>query len=400
MLRILAALFVLLGICGQANAQSAPVVLPAGCGTASYSGAPYFTVDSTGKECVNATVNASVGGFVPSLSYGTLTATASTSASTALPTNTGTVAFQNNTAVTVSCTLASGSAVATTNEVLVPAGSTVFLGTTGYDHAACINQTGSASNVIVMAGGTGLGTGFGGGSSGGGGGAITIASGAVASGAYSAGAIAAGAGVDGWDLTQGAKADAKNAATDTTPISIMSVLKQISSSIQAAASSLAGTLTIGLPSGASTAANQTTANTSLATIATNTGAPIPAGTAYIGQASPDPSLGGATPALAFLALPATATTQIIALSGSTVTYVTSRLVLAGGTVNVTFKYGTGTNCGTGTTTLDGPYPLTAQAGFSEGNGGNAVLIVPAGKALCVTTDASVSGGVKLTYQQK
>lgn len=50
---------------------------------------------------------------------------------------------------------------------------------------------------------------------------------------------------DGANVTLGAKADAKNAATDTTAITIMSVLKQISSSIQAAAASLAGTLTVG-----------------------------------------------------------------------------------------------------------------------------------------------------------
>lgn len=49
---------------------------------------------------------------------------------------------------------------------------------------------------------------------------------------------------DGADVTLGAKADAKSTATDTTPITIMSVLKQISASIQAAASSLAGTLTV------------------------------------------------------------------------------------------------------------------------------------------------------------
>jgi hypothetical protein len=133
--------------------------------------------------------------------------------------------------------------------------------------------------------------------------------------------------------------------------------------------------------------------------------PIPACSAApclttIGNAGSDPSSGVATPTMAFLSLPATATTQIIALSGSTKTYVTSRLVFGGGTVNVTFKYGTGTNCATGTTTLDGPYPVTAQTGFAEGNGVGAVMIVPSGQALCVTTDASVSGGVKLTYQQK
>lgn len=118
-----------------------------------------------------------------------------------------------------------------------------------------------------------------------------------------------------------------------------------------------------------------------------------------GNVGSDPSSGVATPAFAFLAMPATTTTQIIALSGSTKTYVTSMLVVAGGTTNVTFKYGTGSNCGTGTTTLSGPWPLTAQAGFSKGSGTGAVMIVPAGQALCVTTDASVGGAVDMTYQQ-
>lgn len=128
-------------------------------------------------------------------------------------------------------------------------------------------------------------------------------------------------------------------------------------------------------------------------------APVPPGTNTIGNVGSDPSSGKATPTEAFLALPATTTTQIIALSGSTKTYITSAVVIAGGTVNVTFKYGTGSNCVTGTTTLNGPWPLTAQAGFSKGSGLGAVMIVPAGQALCITTDASVTGGVDLTYQQ-
>lgn len=49
---------------------------------------------------------------------------------------------------------------------------------------------------------------------------------------------------DGAIATLGTKADAKSTATDTTSITIMQVLKQISASIQAAASSLAGTLTV------------------------------------------------------------------------------------------------------------------------------------------------------------
>jgi hypothetical protein len=50
---------------------------------------------------------------------------------------------------------------------------------------------------------------------------------------------------DGSNVTFGAKADAKSTATDTTAITAMSVWKQISASVQAIASSVAGTLTVG-----------------------------------------------------------------------------------------------------------------------------------------------------------
>ena len=46
--------------------------------------------------------------------------------------------------------------------------------------------------------------------------------------------------VDGWNVTAGAKADAASTATDTTPISQMSVEKQISKSAQAAVMALNG----------------------------------------------------------------------------------------------------------------------------------------------------------------
>jgi len=63
-----------------------------------------------------------------------------------------------------------------------------------------------------------------------------IASGAVASGAVASGAFASGSVSDGAVVTLGAKADAANAATDTTAISVMSVLKEISKMAQAPAS--------------------------------------------------------------------------------------------------------------------------------------------------------------------
>jgi len=197
--------------------------------------------------------------------------------------------------------------------------------------------------------------------------AVTAAASSYAAGALSAGAFAAGAGVDGWDITQGAKADSV-CATSTGTCSVTALIKFL--------------------------------NTQAASIVTNTGAAIPPGTASIGQVGADPSSGKATPTMAFLAFPATTTTQIIALSGTKVTYVTMAKVFSGGAVNLTFKYGTGSNCGTGTTTLEGPYALTAQAGWTEGNGSGPVMIVPSGQALCVTTDATVTNsGVKLVYQQ-
>lgn len=50
--------------------------------------------------------------------------------------------------------------------------------------------------------------------------------------------------LDGANVTIGAKADAKASTSDATPISAVSIWKQISFSIQAAAASLAGTLTV------------------------------------------------------------------------------------------------------------------------------------------------------------
>ncbi|SVE43547.1 uncharacterized protein METZ01_LOCUS496401, partial [marine metagenome] len=59
-----------------------------------------------------------------------------------------------------------------------------------------------------------------------------VASGAVASGAIASGALASGSVADGAMVTLGAKADAKSTSTDTTSITAMQVLKQISASVQ------------------------------------------------------------------------------------------------------------------------------------------------------------------------
>ena len=116
---------------------------------------------------VNASVSATVGGFAPSLAYATCTATGSSCTSTALPTNTGSVVLFNSGTTTVSCTLASGAATALASELQIPASSGLPLATvydaTTYDHFACIDQSGLASNVVIASGGSGLPTGWGGG---------------------------------------------------------------------------------------------------------------------------------------------------------------------------------------------------------------------------------------------
>lgn len=67
----------------------------------------------------------------------------------------------------------------------------------------------------------------------------------------------------------GTRTDDKSTATNTTSVSAMSLWKQISFSAQATATSLAGTMTVSLPTGASTSALQTSGNTTLTSINTN-----------------------------------------------------------------------------------------------------------------------------------
>lgn len=96
-----------------------------------------------------------------------------------------------------------------------------------------------------------------------------------------------------------------------------------------------------------------------------------------------------------ISVAAATTTEILALVTGKRIYVTSFDFMAAGTNNVKLVYGTGTNCGTGTTDLTGAYPLIAQAGISKGNGLGAILFLPVSNALCITASGSgqVSGSI-------
>lgn len=93
------------------------------------------------------------------------------------------------------------------------------------------------------------------------------------------------------------------------------------------------------------------------------------------------------------------TTQIVALSSGQKIYVSGGAIVSSGTNTITLKYGTGANCGTGTTSLTGPMAFTAQTGVGFNSGFGASVVVPAGNALCITTSAAVQLSGWMSYAQ-
>lgn len=93
------------------------------------------------------------------------------------------------------------------------------------------------------------------------------------------------------------------------------------------------------------------------------------------------------------------TTQLVALATGQAIFVSSFNAVSAGTNTFKFVYGTGSNCGTGTTDLTGVYTLVANGYVSTGNGLGAVLSVPRGNALCITTTQAIVLGGSLSYAQ-
>lgn len=247
---------------------SLPLAYTASTSTALQEGA--VVVDINGNLCVNASVTASITGFTGNGNFATLTSTASSSASTALPAGV-TLNITNKGTTAVSCVLATGTATATASKIVIQPGSSKSRGTGAgpFDHIACINDAGdAASNVVVVEGGSGLGNDSGGGSAGGGtGGNVNVTQ-------FGSSNVATGTGVGGAGIPR--------------------VTVSSDSSL---------TANLGTLNGAGTAANQATIITavqaiqaSAATTATNTGAPIPtqAGTVIIGGVGLDQTTPGTT----------------------------------------------------------------------------------------------------------
>lgn len=93
------------------------------------------------------------------------------------------------------------------------------------------------------------------------------------------------------------------------------------------------------------------------------------------------------------------TAELVALDTAKTIWVTSFNVVSAGTGTIKFVYGTGTACGTGTTDLTGAYNLTANGYVAVGSGLGAVLSVPKGNALCITTTGAVQRSGSVSYAQ-
>lgn len=210
--------FAMLAFAVPSHAQ--PVKIVATCGVVSPAFATTTTsgvlvMDVNGLLCTAASVSASITGFPTVQSTGTPISVTTSSATGTLPT--GAVVVASNVGATNGAYCKLG-ASATTSDQLIPPNSWFAFTVGANTQLSCITST--STTTVNMVGGSGLPTGSGGGGGGGGGGgAITAASGSIASGAMAAGSHAAGSGVDGWDLTQGAIADAVVAAGATGSVS-------------------------------------------------------------------------------------------------------------------------------------------------------------------------------------
>jgi hypothetical protein len=104
-----------------------------------------------------------------------------------------------------------------------------------------------------------------------------------------------------------------------------------------------------------------------------------------------------------ISLASATTTQLVALAAGQSVYVCGyNFTETNVAQTLTFEYGTGASCGTGTTTLTGAFTSTTANTIVVGEySGGTVFAAPTGNALCaLTTGASVVIGGTLTYVQQ
>ena len=339
---------------------------------------PLFTNTNPGK--ISGSFSATLTGFQPTPAYSQLSVGA-TSSRVALPS--GLVVIVYNTGANAAfVTLGNSTATASTANDVIPAGGWMAFTVGPSTFLAAIETAGTTS--LNISGGSGMPTGVGGSGGGGGGGGSNASVGATGSPAPGS-ATYNGVLVAGGNIV-GASGSAWGSAP--TGLNVLGVNANVLSSA--------------LPAGAATAANQEV--TAAGTSATNAqavqgvagGVPMPTNGANTGGSFTSIIQAGAS--LPINLSTATTTQLVAAVSGKAI-YVTAWDVIAAGTTNFTFEYGTGTNCVAGTTALTGPYGLVAQFGAAKGSGLGPVLVVPVGNALCAVNSATVQVSGSLAYTQ-
>jgi hypothetical protein len=339
---------------------------------------PLFTNTNPGK--ISGSFTASLSGFQPTPAYVQLSVGA-TSSRVALPS--GTVIIVYNTGANAAyVTLGNSSATATASNDVIPAGGWMAFTVGPNTFLAAVETAGVTS--LNISGGAGLPTGASGGGSGGGGGGSNASVGSTGSSAPGS-ATYSGMLIGGGNMV-GASGSAWGSAP--TGLNVLGVNADVLSSA--------------LPAGAATAANQevtaagTSATSAQAVQGVTGGVPLPTNGANTGGNLTSIIQAGASVAINISTI---GPTQLVpAVSGKTI-YVTEWNALAAGTTNMTFEYGTGSNCGTGTQALTGAYAFTAQTGAAPGGGLGPILVVPAGNALCALNSAAVQLSGSLSYTQ-
>jgi hypothetical protein len=339
---------------------------------------PLFTNSNPGH--IAGTFSGSVSGFQPTPAYAQLSV-GPTSSRVPLPS--GLVVIVYNTGANAAyVTIGNSSITATVGNDVIPAGGWMAFTVGPNTFLAAIETAGTTS--LNISGGAGLPTGTGAGGGGGGGGGSNASVGAT-------GAPAPGSATYNGVLVAGGNiVGASGSAWGSAPtgLNVVGVNANVLSST--------------LPTGAATAANQevTAAGTSSASAqamqGVTGGVPMPTNGANTGGSFTSIIQAGASVPIN---ISTATTTQLVAGIGGKAIYVTAWDVIAAGTTNFTFEYGTGANCTIGTAPLTGAYPLVAQFGAAKGGGLGPVLVVPAGNALCAVNSAAVQVSGSLAYTQ-
>jgi len=109
---------------------------------------------------------------------------------------------------------------------------------------------------------------------------------------------------------------------------------------------------------------------------------------------------GATKSSAIVAITTATTTQLVALSGTKSVYVCGFNATVAAAQTLTFEYGTGSSCGTGTTALTGAFAPATGTPLNIGGGEATAITAPSGNALCVVSTTTGSTQGVLTYVQQ